>query len=752
MLLSGWRQTNKCAPTALARAGSASVAAAGTLVLLGGRRGDAFFLDAWAVAAAAGAVECLSASAPGAAPRCYHSATLVGDEVWVVGGSDAARVVDDVWVFDLRVRAWRAPALAGDVRLLARTAHGACAHPRRPGVILLFGGYGAPRGAPRAAAAAAAAPAPAYEWRNDLVALDTRTGAVSLLSPRGAPPEPRAYHSFTAVGDRCYALFGRGPAESLVPPRAAIAVYCARDDRWVAAAHAGGEAPAPRSSHRASPVPGGVLVFGGVPAAAHKNRGRLADAHCLTETAAGGLEWAALGGGRAAAGARPARGAAAAFRSPMPWPPGRGAHAQEVIGSRLVVVTGYLDGKDYAADVWVADLALPARAGAAQAGAAPADQPPRPAAAAAAPAPASEAQEWRSTRRGGALATGLPAAAKRQRLSDVLAPPAAAAAATPPDALVAPGEHLPVHWEQRVLAAERELRELRAAQAVHQQREARLLQDKAALQGELDRRERELRETDAKWLAVSEDAARWRQLGAEAREAQAAAEGRARAALGAELKARLGDAERARAEAAAGRRAAEAELRAFQEGAAAAATREQHKAADLRKSVDDIEEALKREREQRQSLQETSALLQARVAALQADGAAGAEALQRAAAKAALERAEWDAERAALKKEAAAARAAGAEAGADAAALRRALEEAKKGERGAAAEAERYRERCHAADRECRKAVDELNCTKERYAERFAAMERASAATLRDVQAALARQVAAFGGAGGAAP
>lgn len=81
---------------------------------------------------------------------------------------------------------------------------------------------------------------------------------------------------------------------------------------------------APRSSHRAVGVPGGVLVFGGA-----VDRGIRSAELALLSVAAGRLAWRhiAPGGGSHAAGAT--------------WPLARGAHAADVVGGRLYVCGGY---------------------------------------------------------------------------------------------------------------------------------------------------------------------------------------------------------------------------------------------------------------------------------------------------------------------------------------------------------------------------------------------------------------------------
>lgn len=85
----------------------------------------------------------------------------------------------------------------------------------------------------------------------------------------------------------------------------------------------GGEL-APRSSHRAVAVPGGLLVFGGA-----VDGGRRSADLAFLSVAAGRLAWRPIA---------PADGPQAAGST---WPLARGAHAADVVGGRLYVCGGY---------------------------------------------------------------------------------------------------------------------------------------------------------------------------------------------------------------------------------------------------------------------------------------------------------------------------------------------------------------------------------------------------------------------------
>eukprot|EP00887_Chlorella_sp_A99_P001699 scaffold8.g1699.t1 len=344
----------------------------------------------------------------------------VWDSIWVVAGSDDDQIFKDAWVFHLPSATWRRPSLKGDRNLLHRTSHATALHPLRPDVLLLCMGYGNPSGGPD------------YTWLNDLVTINTLTGEVAQVRVQGTVlPEPRAYHSFTAMGERCYMLGGRHKDVRLLEGRQMVAVFDAATSRWSLPVVTGLEME-PRSSHRAVALPHGVLVFGG---AGDKKR-RFADLRCLVvPPGGGGLSWQLLGeppaeGGWGAARrwgttAAAVRGLAGGSdenqdRQRLPparrrssvdggatWPAPRAAHCLELVGDKLYVMAGYGPDADghYSCDCW----RLPLRLAAAPAPATrlPAS-PVRAAAAPPPPPPRAEAlrhsgtgSEWRTVKRSG---------------------------------------------------------------------------------------------------------------------------------------------------------------------------------------------------------------------------------------------------------------------------------------------------------------------------------------------------------------
>ena len=373
----------------LKRAGSASVAFQDRFILIfGGRHQRKYNLECHSYDTLTGALHSLSKGPPqDHTRRCHHTATLVGDVVWCVGGNTADTVVttDVVWCFNLSTREWRQPRLTGDLALLRRTAHGACIHPLDPGCILIFGGYGHSPPPPPATVTTTKQQQQQPDWLSDLVVIDTRTKTVKPITPGGHShaPLPCAYHTFTAIADGlCVALFGRTSQYKLLSTRQCISIYDTKSNAWLdvgATSNPKRPQPVARSSHRAcaSGDGKGVVVFGGAPAVqdthtttTSETASRLADLHELRITVIGGgsgggddkqkkrvsLEWWAYD-------RHAPKGA---------WPPERAAHIQERIGRNIFVVAGYRKmyggtegggggekkGK-YCQDVWAAQLTTP---------------------------------------------------------------------------------------------------------------------------------------------------------------------------------------------------------------------------------------------------------------------------------------------------------------------------------------------------------------------------------------------------------
>lgn len=101
---------------ALRRAGCASVAWKDRFVLIfGGREAATFFLDCWSFDTSSGALQLLSNDKTLACrpsnPRANHTATLVDDVIWIIGGADNETIFGDVWCFHVKSRTWIHPKL-----------------------------------------------------------------------------------------------------------------------------------------------------------------------------------------------------------------------------------------------------------------------------------------------------------------------------------------------------------------------------------------------------------------------------------------------------------------------------------------------------------------------------------------------------------------------------------------------------------------------------------------------------------------
>ncbi|KAL4539588.1 hypothetical protein Ndes2526A_g02616 [Nannochloris sp. 'desiccata'] len=231
MELVAWERRVNSELSAIQRAGCASVTYKDRFALiLGGRFHDTFFLDCWTYDTTSGAINELSSGPKNCNPRAYHTATLTDGVVWIIGGSDDDTIhsYDAVWCFEVKTRVWTQPKLKGNLTLLHRTAHGACLHPTMPGCILLFGGYGTVELQPNAKDLSIEP-----KWLSDLVLVNTRTNIVESVTYRGKAPISRAYHSFSAVGNLCVALYGRTLNKSLVSAKKSIAVYDAQAGTWL---------------------------------------------------------------------------------------------------------------------------------------------------------------------------------------------------------------------------------------------------------------------------------------------------------------------------------------------------------------------------------------------------------------------------------------------------------------------------------------------------------------------------------------
>ncbi|MCO5583746.1 hypothetical protein L7F22_037660 [Adiantum nelumboides] len=174
------------------RAGHTATLVGKDIYVLGGRNGNEFFNDLWMFDTETEQWKLLQSKTP-ISPRAYHTCTLVNDqELWVIGGSDPKTMHSDVHVFDTVSSEWSNPSTPS---MKPRGTHSAVLHPTKKNAILIYGGYGGSKSC----------------WLNDLIVFYTDTLEFEDLKPEGARPLGRGYHTLTAFGT--YVVLFGGKAE-----------------------------------------------------------------------------------------------------------------------------------------------------------------------------------------------------------------------------------------------------------------------------------------------------------------------------------------------------------------------------------------------------------------------------------------------------------------------------------------------------------------------------------------------------------
>ena len=95
----------------LQRRGSASCAIGDECILVfGGENSEKCFRDCWKYYVSEKRFEFVGDAPEACSPRAWHTATLVGGAVWLIGGgnifAEKRQVVDDVWCFDITEQRW----------------------------------------------------------------------------------------------------------------------------------------------------------------------------------------------------------------------------------------------------------------------------------------------------------------------------------------------------------------------------------------------------------------------------------------------------------------------------------------------------------------------------------------------------------------------------------------------------------------------------------------------------------------------
>ncbi|GIL81267.1 hypothetical protein Vretimale_1171 [Volvox reticuliferus] len=163
----------------------------GKLHVLGGHtkaKGSTTTMSIRVVDPVARTVEQPEASGQAPTSRGGHTATLLGNKLWIIGGEDSARrALSDVHVLDLETMTWSTPQISGKAPL-GRSA--SCATSLQDRYIILFGGGSV------------------ATCFSDLQMLDTQELTWSQLAQAGAKVTPRAGHSGAVLGDIWYIVGG----------------------------------------------------------------------------------------------------------------------------------------------------------------------------------------------------------------------------------------------------------------------------------------------------------------------------------------------------------------------------------------------------------------------------------------------------------------------------------------------------------------------------------------------------------------
>lgn len=133
-----------------------------------------------------GAGASASASAVGKVPKArgYHTANMVGSKLIIFGGSDGGECFNDVWVYDVETRVWRAVPVPVTFRRLSHTSTLVGSY------LFVIGGHDG------------------AEYSNDVLLLNLVTMTWDRRGVYGLPPSGRGYHGVVLYDSRLVMIGG----------------------------------------------------------------------------------------------------------------------------------------------------------------------------------------------------------------------------------------------------------------------------------------------------------------------------------------------------------------------------------------------------------------------------------------------------------------------------------------------------------------------------------------------------------------
>jgi len=184
--------------------------------------------------------EKISGDAP--EPRGGHTATLLGAEIFIIGGANSEETFGDVHRLDLETRQWIRADLGEGPKPAKRTSHATAAD--ASGRLYVYGGYDADG-----------------NFLDDIWSLKVSGDEVQWARavPTGEVPQAREGHSLTLV-DQKLVLFGGYTADGKDVND--VHVYDPSSQRW-SELELAGNAPQPRQAHSAARHGHEVIVAGG---------------------------------------------------------------------------------------------------------------------------------------------------------------------------------------------------------------------------------------------------------------------------------------------------------------------------------------------------------------------------------------------------------------------------------------------------------------------------------------------------------
>jgi N-acetylneuraminic acid mutarotase len=236
---------------------------------------------------------------PGA--RAAHSCDLIGNNLYVFGGWNGNKALNDLYVLDFAKMSWTLRDLTGNGPS-SRNNHSIA----MVGIkLFIHGGHDG------------------MQWLSDLYTLDTDSGRWDLPSISGEPPSARACHTLTRVGHKLY-MFGGFDGTKCFND---IDILDLDTMTWIRPA-IGGKLPKARNAHTMTCVGKKVFLFGG-----HSGNKHLQDLHILDTIH---MQWDSPN----IAGVPP---------------PGLRGHTSNVIGNKIYVFGGY-DGRGRSNDLHILNL------------------------------------------------------------------------------------------------------------------------------------------------------------------------------------------------------------------------------------------------------------------------------------------------------------------------------------------------------------------------------------------------------------